>query len=241
MLKFARAGIKVKKNKTHNLISIEGQKDFKAFDLSIPGDISSAAFFVVLTLLNKDSIIKIKNINLNNTRIGFIKILKKMNSQIKIINIKTVCEEKVGDIIVKSSNLRSVNCPASLAPSMIDEMPVLMVAAAAAKGTSTFSGLGELNKKESPRLNIMNSILNRIGIKTKLKKESIKIFGNPNINLGKFYEINVNDHRICMTAFVLGQTFGGKIKIKNCNSIATSFPNFLNLMKQLGAKYEIKK
>ena len=242
MLKFIRAKIKVKKFKTYNLISIEGQRDFKAFDLNIPGDISSAAFFIVLTLLAKHSIIKIKNINLNPTRTGIIIILKKMNAKIKIINIKTKYGEKVGDIVVKSSALKSINCPASLVPSTIDEFTILMIAAAKAKGTSAFSGLGELNKKESPRLNLMNSILNQVGIKTKLKHETIKIIGNPKINLNKSYIINTRfDHRVCMSVFVMCQIFGGQIKIKDFNSVYTSFPNFLNLMKQLGAKYEIKK
>ena len=242
MLKFIRAKIKIKKFKTYNLISIEGQRDFKAFDLNIPGDISSAAFFIVLTLLAKHSIIKIKNINLNPTRKGIIIILKKMNAKIKIINIKTKYGEKVGDIVVKSSALKSINCPASLVPSTIDEFTILMIAAAKAKGTSAFSGLGELNKKESPRLNLMNSILNQVGIKTKLKHETIKIIGNPKINLNKSYIINTRfDHRVCMSVFVMCQIFGGQIKIKDFNSVATSFPNFLNLMKQLGAKYEIKK
>ena len=242
ILKFTGAKIKIKKFKTYNLISIEGQKDFKAFDLNIPGDISSAAFFIVLTLLAKHSIIKIKNINLNPTRTGIIIILKKMNAKIKIINIKTKYGEKVGDIVVKSSALKSINCPASLVPSTIDEFTILMIAAAKAKGTSAFSGLGELNKKESPRLNLMNSILNQVGIKTKLKHETIKIIGNPKINLNKSYIINTRfDHRVCMSVFVMCQIFGGQIKIKDFNSVATSFPNFLNLMKQLGAKYEIKK
>ena len=242
MLKFIRAKIKIKKFKTYNLISIEGQRDFKAFDLNIPGDISSAAFFIVLTLLAKHSIIKIKNINLNPTRTGIIIILKKMNAKIKIINIKTKYGEKVGDIVVKSSALKSINFPASLVPSTIDEFTILMIAAAKAKGTSAFSGLGELNKKESPRLNLMNSILNQVGIKTKLKHETIKIIGNPKINLNKSYIINTRfDHRVCMSVFVMCQIFGGQIKIKDFNSVATSFPNFLNLMKQLGARYEIKK
>ena len=238
MLKFVGASIKIKRFKNYNLISIEGQKDFKAFNLTIPGDISSAAFFIVLTLLNKNSIIKLKNINLNPTRLGVIKILKKMNAQIKLIKLKTICGEKVGDIVVKSSNLKAINCPALLAPSAIDEFPILMIAAAKADGISTFSGLDELNKKESPRLNIMNSILNKVGIKTRLKKNKIKIFGNPEIKLNKSYEINTYlDHRICMSVFVMSQIFGSQIKINDCNSIATSFPNFFNLMKQIGAKY----
>jgi len=242
MLKYIGAKIKIKKFKTYNLISIEGQKDFKAFDLSIPGDISSASFFIVLTLLAKHSVIKIKNVNLNPKRTGIIIILKRMNAKIKLMNIKTKYREKVGDIVVKSSNLKSINCPSSLVPSTIDEFAILMIVAAKAKGVTTYRGLGELNKKESPRLNIMNSILNKIGIKTELKQETIKIIGNPKINLNKSYTINTHfDHRICMSVFVMSQIFGGQIKIKNFNSVATSFPNFLNLMKQLGAKYEIKK
>lgn len=242
MLKFAGAKIKIKKFKTYNLISVEGQKDFRAFNLNIPGDISSASFFIVLTLLAKHSVIKIKNVNLNPTRTGIIIILKKMNAKIKLTNIKTKSREIVGDIIVKSSTLKSINCPTSLVPSTIDEFTILMIAAAKAKGITTFSGLGELNKKESPRLNIMNSILNQIGIKTELKQETIKIIGNPKINLNKSYTINTCfDHRVCMSVFVMCQIFGGQIKIKNFDSVTTSFPNFLNLMKHLGAKYEIKK
>ena len=242
MLKYTGANIKVKKLKNYNLISIEGQKDFKAFNLNVPGDISSAAFFIVLTLLSKHSIIKIKNINLNPTRKGIIIVLRKMDAKIKVENVKTKFGEKVGDIIVKSSTLKSIKCPSSLVPSTIDEFTILMIAAAAAKGVSTFSGLSELNKKESPRLNLMNTILNQIGIKTKLGQGNIKIVGNPNKRLNKSYVIKTHfDHRICMSVFVMCQIFGGQIKIKDFNSVNTSFPNFLNLMKKLGAKYEIKK
>ena len=161
-----------------------------------------------------------------------------MNAQIKLINIKNICGEKVGDIVVKSSHLKAINCPASLVPSTIDEFPILMVAAAKANGISIFSGLDELNRKESPRLKAMNLILNKIGVKTKMKRDKIKIFGNPHITLNKSLEIDTYfDHRICMSAFVIGQIFGNQIKIKDCNSIATSFPNFFNIMKQIGAKY----
>ncbi len=241
ILRFIGGGIKVKKFKNYNTIYVIGQKNFDAFNLTIPGDISSAAFFIVLTLLAKNSVIKLKNVNLNPTRTGIITVLKKMNAQIKIVNTKIKYGEKIGNIIVKSSNLNSINCPASMVPSTVDEFTILMIAAAKAKGTTTFAGLNELNKKESPRLNLMNSILNKIGIKTKLKKGTIKIFGNPKINLNKSYKIqSLFDHRICMSAFVMGQTFGGQIEVKDCNSISTSFPNFLTLMKKIGAKYEIK-
>jgi len=242
MLKHAGLNLKIKKNKKYNLISVKGLTDFRAFNLSVPGDISSAAFIIAITLLNKKSKIKIKNVNLNNTRIGFIKILKKMNAKIKIINQKKISGEKTGDIIVASSKLKNINCPKYLVPSTIDEFPVLLVLAAGSIGIATFSGLTELNKKESPRLNLMNKILNQIGIKTVLKKDTIKIYGNPNLSLNKSHYINTMfDHRIAMSAFCIGQIFGGEITISDCHSISTSFPNFLKIMKKIGAKYETKK
>ena len=245
MLKFAGARIKVKKFKNYNLISIEGQKDFKAFNLSVGGDFSSASFFIVLTLLSKNSQLKIKSVNLNPTRLGALKILKKMGGKITLQNIKFQCGERIGDITVKSSNLKSINCPASIVPLAIDEMPLIFLAASFANGISSFRACGELEKKESPRLSLMNKMLIQIGIRTKLKdRDSIKIYGNPNLNLNnRTYRIQTAyDHRLSMVGIILGLTFpGGKIIVEDCNSIATSFPNFLNLVKQLGAKYEIKK
>jgi len=245
MLKFAGARIKVKKFKNYNLISIEGQKDFKAFNLSVGGDFSSASFFIVLTLLSKNSQLKIKSVNLNHTRLGALKILKKMGGKITLQNIKFQCGERIGDITVKSSNLKSINCPASIVPFAIDEMPLIFLAASFSNGVSIFKGCRELEMKESRRLSLMNKMLNQIGIRTKLiDRDSIKIYGNPNLNLNnRTYRIQTAyDHRLSMVGIILGLTFpGGKIIVEDCNSIATSFPNFLNLVKQLGAKYEIKK
>ena len=245
MLKFAGPGIiKVKKFKNYNLISIKGQKDFKAFNLNVGGDFSSASFFILLTLLSKNSRLKIKSVNLNPTRLGALKILKKMGGKITLQNIKFQCGEKIGDITVKSSNLKSINCPASIVPLAIDEMPLIFLAASFANGISSFRACGELEKKESPRLSLMNKMLIQIGIRTKLKdRDSIKIYGNPNLNLNnRIYRIKTSyDHRLSMVGIVLGLTLGGKIIVEDCHSIATSFPNFLNLMKQLGAKYEIIK
>ena len=184
MLKFAGAGIKVKKFNKFNLISIKGQKDFKAFNLSVGGDFSSASFFIVLTLLSKNSQLKIKSVNLNPTRLGALKILKKMGGKITLQNIKFQCGERIGDITVKSSNLKSINCPASIVPLAIDEMPLIFLAASFANGISSFRACSELEKKESPRLSLMNKMLIQIGIRTKLKdRDSIKIYGNPNLNL----------------------------------------------------------
>jgi len=240
MLKHAGADIKIKKNKKYNSIFIKGEKDFKCFNLKVPGDISSAAFFIALTILSRDSKIILKNICLNPTRSGIITILKKMNANIKLQNVKKICGEITGDIIVCSSNLKKINCPKSLVPYAIDEFCILMIVAAGAEGTSIFSGLSELNKKESPRLNIMNKILNKIGIKTIKNKDSIKIFGNPNLNLKNTYTIKsyMKDHRICMASVIAALSFGGEWKIENAECVATSFPSFYKLIKKIGGKID---
>lgn len=244
LLKYVKAGLQIKKNKNFNLIKVKGLKDFQSFKLDVPGDISAAAFFIVLTLLSENSKIKINNVNLNPFRTGLIKMIKKMGGSLLVKNQKIVCGEKRGDLIVKSSKLKSINCASSMSAKMIDEYPVAMICAAKAKGVSNFYGLEELNRKESKRLDICNQILNYIGVKTKLGKDKIKIYGNPNLKLDKSYVINTfRDHRIAKMAFVVAQTFisKGNITIKNFENVNTSFPGFLKLMKQLNCKYEIKK
>ena len=242
MLAFIGADIKIKKKKEKNFISLKGQKELNSFKYKIPGDLSSAAFFVVLALLRKNSKLKIKNLNYNFTRLGFVEILKKMNAKITIINKRKISNEIVCDMIIKSSTLKSIICPSKIVPRAIDEFPILMIAAALAKGQTNFNGLEELNKKESPRLILMNRLLNQIGIKTKVTKKSIIIFGNPNLKLNNKISINPNmDHRLSMSGFVLGQIIGGPINIKSFNTVNTSFPTFLKIMKNLGARYEIKK
>ena len=244
LLKYVRAGLQIKKYKKFTLLKIHGLKDFKAFNLEVPGDMSAAAIFISLTLLSDKSKILIKNVNLNPFRLGLIQILKQMGGKIIIKNKKTVCGEKKGNLIVKSSKLKSINCPASIAAKMIDEYPLAMICAAKAKGISNFYGLEELNRKESKRLNVCNKILNQIGVKTKLGKNKIRIWGNPSLKLNKSYTINTyRDHRIAALAFITAQTFisKGKVTIKNMENLNSSFPSFLKLMKQLNCKYEIKK
>ncbi len=243
MLKECRAAIKVKKYKKFNIITINGKKDYEPLNISVPNDPSSAAFFVVIALLSPKSKIKLLNVNINPFRIGLFLILKKMGAKIKFENIKTVNGEKKGNIIAESSNLKSINCPANIAPSYIDEAPLAFLCSAKSKGISFFKGLAELNKKESKRLDICNKILNKIGIKTNLKKDSIKIWGNPNINIEKSLTFNTfADHRIAMLVHVIGATLlsKGKILINNCETIKTSFPNWFKCLKEINLKYEVK-
>ena len=240
--KYLGIPITVKKNKNDDEIKVKGQKVFNAFKYKVPSDPSSCAFFIVLTLLSKNCELKIKNVNVNHSRIGYIKILNKMGAKIKIKNVKKIYGEKQADIFVKSqTNLKKINCPPSLNSNLIDEFLIIFLAAAKANGVSSFKNLGELNKKESPRLKLGSKLLNQLGIKTKLTKDSIQIFGNPAIDLNKHINIKnyFKDHRIFMTSVIAAYTFGGKWKISDIGSYKSSFPSFLNIIKKLGYKFKL--
>ena len=240
--KYLEIPITIKKNKNGDEIKVKGQKAFKAFKYRVPSDPSSCAFFVVLTLLSKNCELKIKNVNINESRIGYIRILNKMGAKIKLNNIKMKYGERLADIFVKSqANLKKINCPPSLNSNLIDEFLIIFLVAAKAKGVSNFTNLGELNKKESPRLKLGSKLLNHLGIKTILTKDSIKIFGNPSINLKKSIHIKdyFKDHRIFMASVIAAYTFGGIWKINDANSYKSSFPSFLNIIKKLGYKFKV--
>jgi len=239
LLNYLKYPIQIKKTKNYDLIKVKGLSQFNSFEYEIPGDISSASFFIVLTLLTKKSELIIKNININPSRIGIIKILNKMNCKIRLINKKKYKGEIIGDIKVKSvKKLNAIKCPSSLNSSAIDEFLLIFLVAARSDGISSFRNLGELNKKESPRLNLAIKFLRMIGIKVERKNNNIKIFGNPKLKLTGNYHIKnfLKDHRIFMMSVVAALTFEGKWKIDDKNSIKTSFPDFLNILNKLGAK-----
>ena len=239
LFKYLKIPIKIKSNKNFDLIEVNGLQQFNAFNYSVPGDISSSAFFIVLTILSKNSKITIKNVNINDSRIGLINILKMMRCSINFKNIKIYKGEKTADIIVKSSKiLKPINCPSSLNSSAIDEfLLIFLVAGTKTSGISSFKKLGELNKKESPRLNLAIKFLKMIGIKVERKKNDIKIHGKSNLNLNKNYHIKnfLKDHRVFMMSCIAALTLGGNWKIEDKDSINTSFPKFLNILKNLGA------
>jgi len=239
LFKYLKIPIKILKTKKYDYIKIEGPCNFKGFDYIIPADISSCSFFIVLTLLSDKSRIKIKNVNINDTRTGIIKILNKMNAKIYFKNKRSYKGELVADIFVNSKReLKGINCAKNLNSSAIDEFLVIFLVAAKANGVSIFRDLDELNKKESPRLDLALKFLNMIGIKTLRNKNDVKIYGNPNLKLKGNYIVKkfMKDHRIFMMACVAALTFGGKWKIYDQNSIKTSFPDFLSKIKELGAK-----
>ena len=162
---------------------------------------------MVLTILSKNSKLKIKNVNVNPSRIGFIKIINKMGGKVKIKNKRKVCGEYVADLHIKSQKkIKSINCPVKFNSNAIDEFLIIFLLASKAKGVSKFSNLGELNKKESPRLKLGSNILNMMGIKTILKNNTLKIYGNPKLKIKKEIKIKnyYKDHRIFMTSVIGG-------------------------------------
>jgi 3-phosphoshikimate 1-carboxyvinyltransferase len=228
--------IKIKETKKYDLIEINKAKKIEPLNYKIPSDISSAAFFIVLTALSNNSKLLIKNVNINPLRVGIITILKKMGVSIKFKNRLKYKGEIIADIFVKSSKkLEAINCPSNLNSQAIDEFLIIFLVAAKASGVSYFKDIGELNKKESPRLKWGSKILNKMGIKTITTDSSIKIFGNPNLKIDKKIIIKeyLKDHRVFMTSVIAALTFGGHWEIHDKDSIKTSFPSFLSKINKL--------
>ena len=162
-----------------------------------------------------------------------------MGVKIEVKNQKIYKGEKVADIKVKSvKKLKSINCPTKLNSSAIDEFLLIFLVAAKAKGVSYFKNLSELNEKESPRLKWVSKILNKMGVKNTLTNKSIKIYGNPNLEIKKKIIIKnfLKDHRVFMTSVIAALIFGGHWSIADKDAINTSFPSFLKKIKYLGAK-----
>ena len=234
MLKYLNANIKVKKSKNKKIISIFGKTPIDAKDISVPGDISSAAFMIILALISKNSKVTIKNVLLNPTRTGILDVLKKMKAKIKIKNKKIVCGEIVGDIEAKSSNLKATTVLEKMAPRLIDEYPILFIAACFAKGTSNFKGIEELRVKESDRIKSMEDGLKPLGVKVSSTKSSVKITGTNSFKLNKKIKIDAKgDHRIAMSFYVLSQVLNKSFKIKDFNYVKTSFPSFTKTINTL--------
>ena len=240
LLKHLNYPIKIKKIKDYDIIKIQGLSQLNPFEYKIPGDISSASFFIVLTLLSKRSKLLIKDVNINPSRIGILKILKEMNGNINIVNKKYYKGEIIGDIKIKSTNnFKGINCPSKINSSAIDEFLLIFLVAAKSKGISTFTNLAELNQKESPRLKIASKILKMMGVKVVSDNNSIKIYGNPKLKINKKIQIKnyMKDHRVFMMSVIAAMSIGGNWKIYDPDSVETSFPSFIKIIKNLGGKF----
>ena len=236
MCKYLKLPVTVENKKNYDLIKVKKVKEIKPFDYKIPSDISSSAFFIILTALSKNSKLLIKDVNINPTRIGVISILKKMGINIIFQNQKTYKGEKLADIKIEGGKkLKAINCPTNLNSGAIDEFLVIFLVAAKAKGISYFKDLAELNQKESPRLKWGAKILNMMGVKNIVTNSSIKIYGNPNLEIRKKIIIKnyLKDHRVFMTSVIASLSFGGEWHIYDKDSIKTSFPNFLKIINEL--------
>ena len=233
MLESFGANIEVKKNMNTTSITIYGNKELKSNNLEIPSDLSSSSFFIVAAIINENSNIKLKNINLNPTRNGFLKALNIMGAKIKYCNEKKINNEKVADIEVSSSKLKGCELGENMAKLMIDEYPILAIAASFANTPSIFRGLSELRVKESDRLELIKLNLNKCGIYCKIKNDDLYIDPLKKSDVkDKFIKTNF-DHRIAMSFAVMGSKIGS-LNIENPESIKTSFPNFSKIFNQAG-------
>ena len=199
-------------------------------DFSIPGDFSSAAFLIVGAIIADQGDLLIRNVGLNPTRTGLIKILREMGAKIEI-NVISDEFEPVGDIRVYQSRLVGINVDPSLIPSAIDEFPIFFIAAACASGVTTLKGAQELRFKESDRLAVMATGLSNLGIKLKQHPDGMEIEG------GTFTGGSVDakgDHRCAMSFIIASLRASGPIRVANTEQISTSFPNFLDLVNILG-------
>lgn len=197
----------------------------------IPGDLSSAAFFIVAATLIPDSKLIIRQVGINPTRTGIIDILKEMGARIEIKNITHYGKEPVADILVKSSVLNGIDIPLDWVSRSIDEFPIIMVAAATAKGVTRICGAKELRVKESDRIECMAQGLRQLGIEVTTQEDGMTI-------QGKRFQGGVvdsfHDHRIAMAFTIAGATATSSVRIKHCDNVATSFPGFLEVANSIG-------
>ena len=236
--------LKIKKNKKkQNHIKVYGKGYLNRLKIDVGGDPSSAAFFTALTLLTPKANLKIKHVGLNPRRVGFYNLLKKYGAEIKFKNLKKINYELVGDIYINSSRLKPIKASSAYYVSATDEYPILFVIAALTKGTSVFKGIEDLANKESNRIIEMKKILIQVGIKCKSNKNEMRIYGTSDLKKPncKIKVANLGDHRICMSAAILSLVTGVETEIKNFETVGTSSPSFLEIIKLLGGKFEIKK
>ncbi|MGD9015549.1 MAG: 3-phosphoshikimate 1-carboxyvinyltransferase [Candidatus Omnitrophota bacterium] len=234
MLKDFGAGIKVK----DKLISISSKKELVSpGKINIPGDISSASFFIIAAILLPRSHLLIKSVSLNPTRLGLIRVLKRMKAQIKLIPRRRSGGDPIGDIVIKSSKLSGTKVKRSEIPQLIDELPILMVAACFAKGKTVIEGVQELRVKETDRINSMQANLSKMGAEIEVSYSSRsaglqeKIVIRPTGRLRGARVSSFNDHRTAMSMIIAGLVADGPTLIDDDRCIAKSFPGFRKVLR----------
>ena len=234
MLKHFGLNIKSEEENDGKRITFIPGNKFLVEDYDVVGDFSSAAFLIIAGLVASDSKISIKNVGLNPTRSGLIDILIKMGGNIKIKNKNILSGELVGDIFVESSELKGVDIRGGVIANIIDEIPILSIAAACAEGTTRISDAHELRVKESDRLEAISSGLTKLKVKHELFEDGISIDGGIPEN-NKVIEIDsYGDHRIAMSFLISSLKVKNGVSVDNCKNIYTSYPNFVETMNSLG-------
>ena len=234
MLKHFGLNIKSEEENDGKRITFTPGNKLLAKDYDVVGDFSSAAFLIIAGLIASDSKISIKNVGLNPTRSGLVDILIKMGGNIKIKNKNILSGELVGDIFVESSKLKGVDIRGGVIANIIDEIPILSIAAACAEGTTRISDAHELRVKESDRLEAISSGLTKLKVKHELFEDGISIDGGIPEN-NKVIEIDsYGDHRIAMSFLISSLKVKNGVSVDNCKNIYTSYPNFVETMNGLG-------
>ena len=236
MLKAFGAQVTVKPQGEGQKVSVTGPVTLKATTVNVPGDPSSAAFPIIAALTTPGSDIIIENVMMNPTRTGLFETLTEMGAYLRSDNFRTSGGEIIADIHVKYSKLHGVTVPENRAPSMIDEYPILAVAAAYASGTTIMRGIAEMRVKESDRISATVALLEANGVETTEYEDGFAVKGGPVAGGGTV--TTHHDHRIAMSALILGLNTAQPVSIDDGAMIATSFPTFFELMNGLGAKIE---
>lgn len=215
-----------------NSISIKGRSELKSNDVEIPGDFSSAAFFIVGALLIENSDLTIKNVGINPTRTGLLEVLQKMGAGIKIENIRYISGEPVADLYCTGrKKLKALDITKEQIPSMIDEFPIFCVAATQAEGITTIRGAEELRVKESDRIKSMVSELRKMGVEIEEYPDGLSIKGVSNLRSASIE--SYNDHRIAMAMSIAGLIAEGITTINGISSVNISFPGFFDIIRRL--------
>ena len=215
-------------------VHVRGGMELHAQEIDVPGDFSSAAFFIVAALLLPGSEILLKNVGINPTRTGLIDVLRGMGGHIEVLNIRTVSGEPVADIFCKGgTELKAADVAGEIVPSLIDEFPILCIAAAKANGTTTISGAEELRVKESDRIKAMATEMSKMGIHVEEHPDGMSITGTESIR-GAQVDSH-GDHRIAMSMAVAGLVADGTTTINNASAVSISFPDFFQIIRKLSS------
>jgi 3-phosphoshikimate 1-carboxyvinyltransferase len=238
MLAFMGAHVSSEKQKDGScVITLEGRPQLRGRNITVPADPSSAAFLVVAALITKEADVVIPGVLVNPGRIGLYDTLKEMGADITFENLRSSGGEQMADIHVTSGALKGVTVPSARVPSMIDEFPVLAVAAAMAEGKTVMTDLAELRVKESDRLAALAAGLVAAGVKIEMGEDSLTVYGSGGkAPQGGCTVATHLDHRIAMSFLVLGLAAEKPIAIDDAETISTSFPDFAALMNSLGAQ-----